>query len=97
MSAKFNFLPHGYPISAIFQPQQGQNNNVLEFAEVVAITHYLYNIEQIFVGHQISLSDAQLIAKPEMLLLVRFTRFGCFSIVTKGVAIGNACVMIERI
>jgi len=43
---------------------------VLEFAEVVAVTHYLYNIEQIFASHQISLSDSQLTTKPEMLLSV---------------------------
>jgi hypothetical protein len=29
----------------IFQPQQRQDNDVLKFAEVIAFSHYLYNIE----------------------------------------------------
>ncbi|MEA2258468.1 MAG: hypothetical protein QOJ51_1293, partial [Acidobacteriaceae bacterium] len=37
--------PHGDPIGAFFQPQQGQNNNVFEFTKIIAASHYLYNIE----------------------------------------------------
>ena len=47
MSAEFDFLPHGHSVCAIFQSQQRQKNDVLEFSEVVAAGHYLYIIDQI--------------------------------------------------
>ena len=42
--AQFNLLPHRNPIGAIFEPQKRQHDDVLEFAEVIAAGHYLYNI-----------------------------------------------------
>jgi len=50
MSAEFNLLPHGDPIGAIFQTQQCQDNDVIEFARVIAAIHYLCNIEQTIAG-----------------------------------------------
>lgn len=46
VSAEFDLLPHGDSIGSIFQPQERQNNDVLEFAEIIARGHYLYNIEE---------------------------------------------------
>jgi len=43
--AKFDLLSHGYSIGAIFQPQKCQDNDMFEFAKVVAFGHYIYNIE----------------------------------------------------
>ena len=47
VNSKFDLLTHGDPVGAICQAQEGQDNDVLEFAEEVAVTHYLYNIEEI--------------------------------------------------
>lgn len=45
--ARFDLLPHGDPVSAIFQPQQRQENDVLELPEVFPSDHYFYIIDQI--------------------------------------------------
>ena len=45
MRAEFDLLAHGDPIRSFFQAHQRQHNNVLEFTEVIAASHYLYNIE----------------------------------------------------
>lgn len=47
MSAELNFLPHRDPVGPIFESQQRQENDVFEFAEIIAARHYLYNIDQI--------------------------------------------------
>jgi hypothetical protein len=46
VNAEFDLLPHRDPIGPIFEPQKRQDDNVLEFAQKIAVTHYLYNIEQ---------------------------------------------------
>jgi hypothetical protein len=46
LCTEFDFPPHRDSIRSIFQPQQCQDNDVFEFAEMIASTHYLYNIEQ---------------------------------------------------
>ena len=43
--AKFDLLAHSYPVGAIFQPQEREDDDVLEFAKIIAVAHYLYNIE----------------------------------------------------
>jgi hypothetical protein len=48
VGAELDLLPHSHPVGAILQPQQRQDNHGLEFATVIAVTHYLYNIEQLF-------------------------------------------------
>ena len=45
-NATLDLPSHGYSIRALLQPQKCQENDVLEFAEVIATRHYLYNIEQ---------------------------------------------------
>src|SRR5580698_1001327 len=45
LSAQLNLLSHGNSIGPILEPQQRQDNDVLEFAEIIAAKHYLYNIE----------------------------------------------------
>jgi hypothetical protein len=47
LCAEFELLPHRDSIGAVFQPQKGENNDVLEFAKIIAPSHYLYNIDQI--------------------------------------------------
>src|SRR5271166_6592556 len=44
-SPQLDFLSHRNPIRPIVQPQKCQHNDVLEFTEVIATKHYLYNIE----------------------------------------------------
>jgi hypothetical protein len=45
--AELNFLPNSDSIGVLFEPQQRQDNDVLEFSEVIPVSHYLYNREQI--------------------------------------------------
>ena len=47
LGAEFNLLPHGDSIGLISQAEKCQDNDVLKFAEVIAISHFLYNIDQI--------------------------------------------------
>ena len=47
IGAAFDLLPHADSVGAIFEPQERQDDDVLEFAEIIAVRHYLYNIEQI--------------------------------------------------
>jgi hypothetical protein len=51
-------LPHGYAIGSIFQSQECQYYDVLEFAQVLA-RHITYNIEQIPERLNILLSPAE--------------------------------------
>ncbi len=37
--ARFNLLPHGNPISPITQAQERQDDDVLEFTKVIAVSH----------------------------------------------------------
>src|SRR5262245_48236664 len=46
-STELDLLLHRDSIGPISQPQKCQDNDVLEFAEVVAVRHYLYNIGDI--------------------------------------------------
>ena len=45
LSAEFDLLAHGDSIGPICQAQECQDNDVLKFAEVIATSHYLYNID----------------------------------------------------
>jgi hypothetical protein len=47
IGAEFNLLPYGDSIGLISQAKERQDNDVLEFAEVIAISHFLYKIDQI--------------------------------------------------
>ena len=47
MRAEFDLLAHRDPTGSFFQPHKCQHNHVLEFTEVIAASHYLYNIEEI--------------------------------------------------
>ena len=47
--AELDLLSHRHSIGSIAQPQKRQDNDVLEFTEVIAVRHYLYNIEDIYV------------------------------------------------
>jgi hypothetical protein len=47
LGTKFDFLAHRNPVGSIVQTKKGQDNDVLEFTEVIAAGHYLYNIDEI--------------------------------------------------
>jgi len=47
VGAQFDLLPHGDSISLISQAQECQDNDVLKFAEVIAISHFIYKIDEI--------------------------------------------------
>ena len=47
IGAEFNLLPYGDSIGLISQAKERQDNDVLEFAEVIAISNFLYKIDQI--------------------------------------------------
>ncbi len=55
VGAQFNLLPYGDPIGLICQAKKCQDNDVLKFAEVIAISHILYNIDQIVFEHRLFL------------------------------------------
>ena len=45
LCTEFDFPPHGDSIRSIFQPQKRQDDDVLKFAEIIATSHYVYNME----------------------------------------------------
>ena len=44
-----NLLSHRDSIGSVTEAHKCQNHNMLEFPEMIAIGHYLYNIEEIYV------------------------------------------------
>jgi len=47
LGPQLNLLPHGDTVSLISQAQECQDNDVLKFAEVIAVSHFLYKIDEI--------------------------------------------------
>jgi hypothetical protein len=93
VSAEFYLLTYSDPIGAIFQPQEGQDNDVFEFTKVVAVTHYLYNIEQIL-GCQNFDSQIQKLALPHLFnsFALKLNLEGLINLTVTGPCPHRACI-----